>query len=419
MLPDLHAIDASSSALGLGVALAIGLLIGLERERNKHTGPMRAQAGVRTFALLALAGAITCIIGHGAMYVAGLFVTAVAMTSYVRTNVEDPGITTEVAMLITFLLGILSMSSPAFSGGLGVMVAVLLASKEKLHHLSIKWLSENELHDLLILAAASFVILPLLPNRTLDPWDAFNPRRLWFLVVAVMSVATGGYLALRALGTRWGLPIAGLASGFVSSTATIATMAERAKAMPTLTAAAASAAIVSNVGTIAQLCVVTGLLSQALLAHLMLPLLAAGGISITTAMLASWRSLSSRNGATPLAASRPFKIRFLGGFVALLGGIMLISAMLRSYLGSANLPWIMAISGFADVHAAAASAAQAVSSGHIDLRQASWCVLSALASNSLLKCIIACIKGTRGYALRVVSGTVAVLAGFAVVLGLA
>lgn len=418
MLQDYHAIDASSHVLGLGVALAIGLLIGLERERNKRTGPMRAQAGVRTFALLALAGAITFVIGHGAMLVAGLFVTAVSIASYMRTNVEDPGITTEVAMLITFLLGILSMSSPAFSGGLGVMVAVLLASKEKLHHLSIKWLSETELHDLLILAAASFVILPLLPNRTLDPWDAFNPRRLWFLVVAVMSVASGGYLALRALGTRWGLPIAGLASGFVSSTATIATMAARAKEIPTLTTAAASAAIISNVGTMAQLCIVIGLLSQVLFAHLALPLLAAGGIAIIAAMVASWRSLLSGNEATPLAASRPFKLRFVMGFVALLGSIMLVSAMLRSYLGSANLPWIMAISGFADVHAAAASAAQATVSGHIDLQQASWCVLSALASNSLLKCIVAFVKGTRGYAFRVVAGTVAVVTGFAVVLGL-
>jgi uncharacterized membrane protein (DUF4010 family) len=413
-----HAMDASSHVWGLGVALAIGLLIGLERERNKRSGPMRAQAGVRTFALLALAGAITCIIGHAAMYVAGLFVTAVSIASYMRTNADDPGVTTEVAMFITFLLGILSMSSPAFSGGLGVMVAVLLASKEKLHHLSIKWLSENELHDLLILAAAAFVILPLLPDRRLDPWDAFNPRQLWFLVVAVMSVASVGYLALRALGTRLGLPIAGLASGFVSSTATIGTMAERTKETPTLTAAAASAAIISNVGTMAQLCIVTGLLSHTLLAHLVLPLLAAGGIAIIAAMLASWGSLSSRNDATPLLASRPFKIRFVAGFVALLGSIMLVSAMLRSYLGAANLPWIMAISGFADVHAAAASVAQAVSSGHIDLQQASWCVLSALTSNSLLKCVIAFIKGTRRYAFHVITGTVAVLAGFAIVLGL-
>lgn len=419
MLQHCHTVDAASDVRGLGVALAIGLLIGLERERNKHTGPMRAQAGVRTFALLALAGAVACIVGHGAIYIAGLFVTAVSIASYMRTNVDDPGVTTEVAMLITFLLGILSMSSPAFSGGLGVMVAVLLASREKLHHLSIKWLSENELHDLLILAAASFVILPLLPNRTLDPWDALNPRRLWFLVVAVMSVASSGYLALRALGTRLGLPIAGLASGFVSSTATIATMAERAKETPALIAAAASAAIISNVATVAQLCIVIGLLSPALLAHLAPALLVAGGVAVIAAIPASWKSFSSRNNAAPLAASRPFKIRVVVGFVALLGSIMLVSAMLRSYLGSANLPWIMAISGFADVHAAAASAAQAVSSGHIDLQRASWCVLSALASNSLLKCIIAFIKGSRGYALRVVAGTVAVVVGFAVALGLA
>lgn len=407
---------ATPNALGFGVALAIGLLIGLERERNKRDGPMRAQAGVRTFAILGLTGAAACIIGQGAVYVAGLFVTAVAIASYVRTNAEDPGITTEVAMLLAFLLGILSMSMPAVAGGLGVTVAVLLASKQKLHRLSNKWLSETELHDLLILAAAAFVVLPLLPDRTLDPWDAFNPRRLWFLFVAVMSIASLGYLALRALGTKLGLPIAGLASGFVSSTATIGTMAERAKEAPSLTATAASAAVISNVGTVAQLGVVIGLLSPSLLAHLAVPLLVAGGIAVVAAIPISWKSLASKQNAEALAGSRPFKMDTVLGFVALLGGIMLVSAILRSQFGNASLPWIMAISGFADVHAAAAAAAQAASTGHIDLQQASWCVLSALASNSLLKCIVALIKGSRGYALRVAPGIIAVAAGFAIAL---
>lgn len=418
MLPSHALTDVSSTALGLGVSLAIGLLIGLERERNKHMGPMQAQAGVRTFPLLGLAGATASLIGDAAIYAAALFVTAVAIASYVRTNEKDPGVATEMAMLMTFLLGILSMSSPAFSAGLGVTVAILLASKYRLHLLSRKWLSGTELHDLLILAAASFVVLPLLPDRSLDPWDAFNPRRLWFLAVAVMSIASLGYLAMRALGTKFGLPIAGLASGFVSSTATIGTMAERARGTPSLAAAAASAAVISNAGTVAQLGVVIGLLSQALLRHLALPLLAAGTAAIIAAISISWKSWNSGHDAAALAGERPFKMRAVLGFVSLLGGIMLASAILRSYLGKANLPWIMAVSGFADVHAAAASAAQAVSTGHIDLQQASWCVLAALASNSSLKCAIALSKGPHGYALRVVSGTLGVMAGFAVTLWL-
>lgn len=411
---ELASINASSGVLGLGVSLAIGLLIGLERERNKRSGPMRAQAGVRTFALLGLAGAAAGIIGVSAIYVAGLFVTALSIVSYMRTNGTDPGVTTEVAMLITVLLGVLSMSVPAVSGGLGVAVAVLLASKQRLHRLSSRWLSESDLHDLLTLAAAAFVVLPLLPNRALDPWDAFNPRRLWFLFVAMMAISSLGYLALRALGKRLGLPIAGLASGFVSSTATIAAMAARAKEIPNVTAAAAGAAVLSSVGTVAQLSIVVGLLSQALLAHLALPLLVAGATAILVAIPAHFKSSTAGDNAAALAGSRPFKMKAVLGFVALLGGIMLASAMLRSLLGNASLPWIMAVSGFADVHAAAAAAAQAAATGHIGLQQASWCVLSALASNSLLKCILACIKGPRGYALRVVPGTVAVLAGFAI-----
>ena len=139
-------------------------------------------------------------------------------------------------------------------------------------------------------------------------------------------MAAAGYLALRAFGTRLGLSIAGLASGFVSSTATIGTMAQRAAQTPSLTAAAASAAVISNVGTIAQLCIVIGLLSRSLLAHLALPLLAAGSVALIAAIPMSWKSLASSEDAAALAASRPFEMKTVLGFVSLLGGIMLVSA---------------------------------------------------------------------------------------------
>jgi uncharacterized membrane protein (DUF4010 family) len=395
--------DASgmgAASAGMLVALGIGLLVGLERERAKGSGPARKPAGVRTFALLCIAGAISGLIGSAGIVVAGGFVVLAVIVGYWRGKDPDPGLTTEVAMLATFLLGILAMRAAALAAGLGVMVAIILASKNRLHRLSKRLLTEQELHDLLILAGAAFVILPLLPDRTIDPWQAINPYRLWVLVVAVMSVSSLGYLALRAFGSRVGLAIAGLAGGFVSSTATIAAMAERARRTPSVAATAASAGLMSNVATIIQLAVVLAALSPPL-------------VALAAAALSSWRSFGSPVDAGTFAGKRPFEPMAVLRFVGMLAAIILLAGILRSALGKESLVWVMALSGLADVHAAAAAAAQATASGHADLDQAALGLLAAFMANSLLKCMIALVKGGMAYAIRLVPGIAAMMAAFA------
>ena len=141
-----------------------------------------------------------------------------------QRRAEGAGPSAEVAMLATFLLGMLALHERALAGALGVIVAVTLAGKARLHAMARHWLSERELHDLLILATAVFVVLPLLPDRAVDPWQVLNLRKLWQLAVSIMAIASLGYIALRVFGSRLGLGLAGLAGGFVSSTATIAGM---------------------------------------------------------------------------------------------------------------------------------------------------------------------------------------------------
>lgn len=398
----------------LGVALGIGLLIGVERERAKGSGPGRAAAGVRTFILLALAGALAHLVGTAGVLVAGIFVTLAMLASYRRSRATDPGLTTEVAMLLTFFLGVLAMRVTPLAAGLGVVVALVLASKSRLHRFTRQVLSAQELHDLLLLAAAAFVVLPLLPDRTIDPWDAINPRKLWLLVIAVMAVSSAGYVALHAFGSRLGLALAGLAGGFVSSTATIAAMADRAKAAPASSPAFASAGLLSNVGTIIQLAIVLGMLSPALLRHAAWPLAAAGAVATAAALVASWRAFSSSRDGHALAGKRPFEPMRVLGFVAIVATIMLLAAIARRWLGAGSLPWVLAASGLADVHAAAASAAQLVATQQLETAQAGVALLAALASNSLGKCVVAALKGGRDYALRLVPGIVLMVVAFAV-----
>ncbi|MGZ5829292.1 MAG: MgtC/SapB family protein, partial [Xanthobacteraceae bacterium] len=210
------------------MALGIGLIIGAERERRKGEGPSRSPAGIRTFAITSLAGAISFIVGGQvllAVETAGVIILTAA--AYWRGHEDDPGLTTEIALIVTSLLGGLSMQQPALAAGLAVIVAVLLAARSRLHSFVRLVLTEDELQDALIFAGATLVVLPLVPDLPMGPYGALNPHSIWILVILVMAISAVGYLAVRILGARFGLPIAGLASGFISSTATIGAMGAR------------------------------------------------------------------------------------------------------------------------------------------------------------------------------------------------
>lgn len=409
-------ITSPSPITGLSVALGIGLLVGLDRERARGRGPLREPAGIRSFVLCSLAGAVAVSLGEFGLLTAGLFLSALVTAGYLSTRDRDPGLSTEIALLVTWLLGALSMRSPDIAAALGVLVAIVLASKQRLHRFSRRVLTRQELHDLLLLTAAAFVVLPLLPDRAIDPWRSINPHRLWVLVVAVMAIGSVGYVALRIFGARLGLSIAGLAGGFVSSTATIAAMADRARADPALAPAAASAGLMSNVATIVQLAVVVGALSPAML-RWATPALIPAGAAVAAAAWLSTRSAYATT-AIPmrkLVSQRPFEPMAALRFVALLGAIMLGSAIARSRLGDASLPWVLALSGLADVHAAAASAAQSIARDPLDAPLAQQGLMGAVIANSLMKCFVAAARGGRAFASRLIPGTLLMAACFVLV----
>jgi len=280
------------------------------------------------------------------------------------------------------------------------------------------WLSRRDIRDLLLLVGAAFVILPWLPDRNIDPWDSLNPRRLWTLVVAIMAISSGGYLALRVFGARFGLTVAGLAGGFASSTATIVAMGGRARDDPAWAPAAASAAVMSNVGTTVQLAIVIGSLAPTLLIRLSVPLTVAGTTAVVCAGLVSWRSWHALGHLRSLGKWRPFDRWSALRFVALVAGIVLVSAFIRHYAGDASVPWLVVPAALADVHAAAASVAQATASGQLGETFAAWCVLLAFATNAVFKCILAWTKGGPAYGRRVIPSIAAVVAVFAVALAL-
>ncbi len=401
---------------GLAVALGLGLLVGVERERRRADDG-HGVAGVRTFALIGLAGAIAERIGGIGIALGGAFVVLAALAGYRASRGRDPGLTTETAMLVVFLLGVLAMRELVLAAGLGVAVTLLLAMKTRAHHFVHQVLTDQELHDALLLAAAATVVLPLLPDRAIDPWEVLNPRKLWLLAVIVMAISALGHVARRAFGVRDGLLLAGFAGGFASSSATIASMGARARNEPALASACAGAGMMSNVSTVVQLGVVVGLLSPPLLGRLW-PALLVSGVVVAAFALAAVRAARDVPGDPALATGRAFEPKQALLFVAIVALVMLAAAALQAWLGNAALGAVLAVSGFADTHSAAASAAQLHATGHLGPRAAMSGIALALATNSITKLGLAWASGGRGYALRLLPGIVAMLLAFVLALRL-
>jgi uncharacterized membrane protein (DUF4010 family) len=402
--------ESGSLPLSLAVALGIGLLIGAERERRKGSGPTRAPAGIRTFAIAALAGGVALAFGGVAILAVGTVVIgAFAAIAYARARAVDPGLTTEVALVTTFLLGAVAVRQPALAAGLGVVVAVLLASRTPLHRFVRKLLTEEEARDALLFAAAALVVLPLAPDEAIGPLGVFNARTLWKLVVLVMGISAAGYVALRILGARLGLPVSGLASGFISSVATIGSMGQRAVKEPSLSRAAVAGAVLSTVATVVQMVLLLLATSRATLSAMALPLLFAGIAAAAYGLVFALRNLRGKRSESAAVKGRPFDLKLAVAFAVVVTAVLFAAAAVQQWLGTRGLAAAVALAGFADTHSAAISAASLAAARKISAGEAVVPILLALTTNTVTKAIAAFMAGGRRFALRVVPGLVLVI----------
>lgn len=407
---DTVALDLDSAVVRIAVALGIGLLIGLERERRKGEGTALAPAGLRTFAATSLAGAISFIGGGGVLLtvVTGGIIALTAI-AYFRSSGDDPGLTSEVALVLTVLLGGLAMQRPALAAGVAVALTVLLAERAALHDFVRKVLSESEVRDGLIFASATLVVLPLLPDEPVGPYGALNPRAIWIIVILVMAIGAAGHISMRLLGARAGLAIAGLASGFVSSTATIGAMGARAVKAPELLGASVAGGVLSTVATVIQLFAVLAATSLPVLRAMSVPLLCAGVAAAMYGAIFTIRTLRE-TGAAELKPGRAFSLPAALLLALTLSGVLVLSAALRDAFGEIGLVIGAAVAGLADTHSPAIAAAALAASGRIDAPNAVIPVLAALSTNTVSKIIVARISGGRAFSLRLIPGLVLVVA---------
>jgi uncharacterized membrane protein (DUF4010 family) len=398
-----------SVIVNLAVALGIGLLIGAERERRKGKGPWRSPAGIRTFAVASLAGAVSFATG-GEILLAVTTAGAIILTAiaYFRSRSDDPGLTSEIALILTVLLGGLSMRQPVLAAGVAVTLAALLASRTQLHHFVRSVLTEREVTDGLIFAGATLVVLPLLPDQLLGPYGALNPRSIWTIVILVMAISAAGYILVRILGDRYGLAIAGLASGFVSSVATIGAMGTRGRTTPAVLGAAVAGAVLSTVATIVQMCAVLAATSMSVLRELSIPLLCAG---LAAAAYGAFFTIKALGGTERVDSQPGHAFSFSSAIIlaATLSAILVVSAALRENFGEIGVIVAAALAGFADTHSAAVSIASLVASEKMSPADAISPILAALSTNTISKIIVALTSGGRSYAFRLIPGLLLVI----------
>jgi uncharacterized membrane protein (DUF4010 family) len=373
----------------LGVALAVGLLIGAERERAKHgTG----SPGVRTFALIALVGAVAALVPTvvAAAIVAGV-VLLVAVT-YVRSQSADPGTTSEMAAIATLGLGALSVSRPALAVGVAVAVTVLLVSRESLHHFVRETVTDRERTDALKFFVAAFIVLPLLPDGEVGPYGVWVPQRLWLLVVLITGIGWLGYAATRLLGARRGLMVTGLAGGFVSGTATTGVMGARVRRGEAPLRRGLAGAVLASVSTLAQLVVLTALVEPRLTRHL-LPAALAGGAVL--ALEAWW--LGRDDGAAQddgdVPAGRPFALAPALVLAAIIAAVLPLAVWLEDRYGAAGSIVATAAGALADVHGASVAMATLVDDGQLGVATAAVAVGVGLATNTGSKLVVGAVAG--------------------------
>ena len=384
-------------SFGFLTALCIGFLIGIVRERLHQPGVM--MAGVRTHTVAALMGAVAFNFGMPIFTITLIVTGCLVAVAYFKSFRSDPGMTGEVSLVMTVLLGGLAISAFQLAAALGVVVAGLLFLKKPLRKFSQELISEQELEDALILFAAALIVLPLLPQEAIDPWGALKPFGIWKVVVIIMCTGMLGHLAIRLTGLNYGLPIAGFLSGFISSTAAIMDLGRKAKDDHTLTSIACASALLSTMASLILFALVLGASSLELLKSVALPL-SLGSLSLLSTSAFLFQKQMIRRDVLPTSTQEAFRLKHVFVIAFSISSISLMSAWVGAIFGQTGTLISAAIIGFAEIHAAAFSISQLAPPQQEISAMARWGVIAILAANVLSKSALSFVSGGKSYGLR-------------------
>ena len=402
----------------LGIALAIGLLMGLERGwRTRDRAEGMRVAGLRTYGMISLLGGLSGILSQQVnpflMEFVFLSLTLVLLLAYSKSldKFEDFSITSTIAALIAFTLGALTVFGHiALASATAVVITSLLGFKPLLHGW-LKKLEQEELNATLKLLLISVVILPILPDQGYGPWSAFNPYHIWLMVVLIAGISYLGYFAIRIVGNQHGPVLTGALGGLVSSTAVTLNLSKLSKQQPGMQNVLAAGILTACATMFTRTLLLTSVINPALFRALLPALLVMALVTYLAAFLL-WRNRQGFQPIDEIKLQNPFQLGMALKFGAFLVVIMLLSNLLKDYFGDMGTYFLAAISGLADVDPITLSMSQ-MSKDALEVRVAAMAILIAVSVNSGIKSIFSWVIGGRALALRVVSTLVG-----AVVVGL-
>ncbi len=395
------------------IAIGIGLLIGLERERVAS-----ARAGLRTFGLVAMFGALAALLGQHLDSIAPLAVGmavigTMIIAAYLRhPDPTDPGTTSVAALLVCFCLGAAVWYGYAkLAVMLAVGTTVLLYFKAQLRGIANR-LGPRDWISILQFGVLSLVILPILPNQEFGPYDALNPYQVWWMVVLISGVSLAGYAALQIVGARYGAAFVGVFGGLASSTATTMVYARNARAAPAMSSMAALVIVLANLVMVLRVTVIAAVVAPGVVAQLLfvvVPALVLGA----AAMLWNWRRLSNGGEVVLPETSNPTELKTALGFGALYAVVLFIAAWMSEVVGHSGLYALAVVSGLTDIDAIALSSLRLFALDKLALQPTVIVIGLGMIANLAFKTALAVVIGGRALGLKVLGGMGAVAIGLA------
>jgi uncharacterized membrane protein (DUF4010 family) len=418
--------DQEAAFVALGIALGVGLLIGFEREQSaatENSGPGPTMGGVRTYPLVSLGGALATLLSRevGAWFVALAFavigvLVAISYADDVRAG-RERGLTSEVAMLVAFVLGALAPTEGIIATtkdkaivlfSIAVVVTLVLSLKPALHAIARKT-TKVDIYATLKFLLAAVVLLPLLPDRPMGPMDAVNPFQTGLLIVFIAGVGFVGYVAVRVLGPGRGLGITGLVGGLVSSTAVTLAAAGRARQDPNLAPSCALSVVLANAVMAVRVLVVVAALNADLARAVAGPV---AGIAACGAIASYvfWRRAHGAHGeAGELHVTNPFELISAVKLGLLITVVLFATKAASRHLGTGGVYVASALAGTTDVDAVSVSMAQ-MAGAETAMHVAASAILVAIAANTVTKTVIAAFVGGWAFGRPLIATSAASLA---------
>ena len=393
------------------ISLALGLMMGLERERRGGTN-----AGLRTFGLVGVAGTATAMIAQLAASAwllpaaaLGLVAMMISADHHRGDQDEGPDTTTTVALLLCFLYGaMLWHGQSQIAVALALATTALLYFKTELHDVS-RRLTRQDIVSFMQFALITFVVLPVLPDQGYGPYEKLNPQKIWLMVVLTSGISLAGYATLRLAPQSFGVPLLGMLGGLVSSTATTLVFSRQLRDDARQADSAVAIITIANLVVLARVAVLALAIAPKALPVLG-PVLAIGLVAGAVLPLRGWLRLKKSKGALP-ELKNPTDLRQALMFGAVFALVLVVSAAFHDKAGTLGVYAISAISGVADMDAIAISTFNLLSGGDLNAAEATRAVVIALASNMVFKASVVLVLAGRAAALRVAGAYAAVLAG--------